>query len=109
MANAAYTNADDGNLNYDQFDVYSTNAKVTFDVEMQYEVQNEYLVDVGTFIRATAFYDVIGNCAHCTQRTDLAPDCSRTFVVAARKGTEMTEVFRRVSSPPAAEGAQPRC
>lgn len=42
-------------------------------------------------------------------RTDLAPDCSRTFVVTARKGTEMTEVFRRVSSPPAAEGAPPRC
>jgi hypothetical protein len=72
-----YTNADDGNLNYDQWDVYSANGKMTIDLEMDYEVGNRYLLDAGIFARSVGFYDVVGNCATCTQRTDLAHDARR--------------------------------
>ena len=43
--------------------------------------------------------------------TELAPDCSRTLVVSAMKDGAMSEVFRRVSSPPTvpAGGTAPRC
>ena len=33
-----------------------------------------YLKNVGAFARASAFYDVMGGCAHCTNRTDLSRD-----------------------------------
>lgn len=44
-------------------------------------------------------------------RTDLAADCTRTFVVSARKGETMNEVFRRVSTNPPvpAGGTAPAC
>ena len=46
-----------------------------------------------------------------TWSTELALDCSRTLVVSAMKNGAMSEVFRRVSSPPAvpAGGTAPRC
>ena len=43
--------------------------------------------------------------------TELHADCSRTLVVSAKRDGAMTEVFRRVSSPPpiSAGGAAPNC
>jgi hypothetical protein len=73
-----FSNADDGNLNYDQFDIYSANAKTTVDIEAAYKVDNSILTDVGAFIRFSAFYDVIGNCRHCTRRTTLPEDSARS-------------------------------
>jgi len=58
-----FTNSDDGNLNYDQFDVYSVNVKATMDLEAEYRIDKGILREVGAFVRATAFYDFIGNCA----------------------------------------------
>ncbi len=69
-----YTNADDGNLNYDQWDFYSVNLKATFDVELDYQVQNAYLLGLGAFARAVGFYDFFGNCRSCTRRTNLNGD-----------------------------------
>jgi hypothetical protein len=69
-----FTNADDGNLNYDRGDVYSTVIKGTFELEMGYDYGGEYLKDFGGFFRASAFYDFFGNCKDCTKRTDLAKD-----------------------------------
>ena len=45
--NSVYSNSDDGNLNYDQFDIYSLNAKGTWDIEANYDVGNKYLLDLG--------------------------------------------------------------
>lgn len=45
-------NVDDGNLNYDQWDVVSAVAKVTTDFEARYE-------NYGAFARVKAFYDYI--------------------------------------------------
>ena len=43
--------------------------------------------------------------------TELRPDCSRSFVVRARRGAAMPEVFRRDAAPPPAppNGPAPRC
>lgn len=73
-----FSNSDDGNLNYDQFDVYSANFKGTFELEGEYNIGNSILTDIGAFIRATAFYDIIGNCGHCTRRTPLASEARHT-------------------------------
>ncbi|MBW2232952.1 MAG: DUF1302 family protein, partial [Deltaproteobacteria bacterium] len=69
-----FSNSDDGNLNYDQFDIYSANAKATIELEADYNVGNSILTDVGAFLRFSAFYDVVGNCGHCTRRTPLSED-----------------------------------
>jgi hypothetical protein len=69
-----FANADDGNLNYDKGDVYSANVKGTFELELDYRTEAEVLTNVGGFFRASAFYDFIGNCGSCTQRTDLDAD-----------------------------------
>jgi hypothetical protein len=65
--NPEYLNRDDGNQNYDQWDVYSANAKALLELDMRWK-------NYGAFMRANMFYDVVQNCAHCTQRTDLSAD-----------------------------------
>jgi len=65
--NPEYLNRDDGDLNYDEWDVYSANAKALLELDMRWK-------NYGAFMRANMFYDVIQNCAHCTQRTDLSAD-----------------------------------
>lgn len=52
---AASINTDDGNLNYDQWDVYSTLLKGTSELEATWR-------NYGLFFRATAFLDPIANC-----------------------------------------------
>jgi len=52
---AASGNADDGNLNYDRWDFYSTLMKGTSELEA---VWGNY----GAFFRASAFWDPISNC-----------------------------------------------
>jgi hypothetical protein len=62
-------NGDDGNLNYDQGDVTSAVAKVTHELELQYD-------NFGFFGRGFYFYDteiMDGN----TQRTDLSSSAER--------------------------------
>jgi hypothetical protein len=71
---AFFSNADDGNLNYDKGDLYSTSVKGTFELELGYQLGGQVLKDVGGFFRASAFYDFIGNNASLTERTDLASD-----------------------------------
>ncbi|HEM47598.1 MAG TPA: DUF1302 domain-containing protein, partial [Alphaproteobacteria bacterium] len=77
-----FTNADDGNLNYDKGDVYSVVAKSTFDLEIDYALERRYLTNLVAFVRATAFYDFFGNCAYCTRRTPLSePARDRSGVI----------------------------
>jgi len=47
-------NEDDGNVNYEQWDFYSAAAKITSDFQVKWR-------NYGAFVRATAFYDYIGN------------------------------------------------
>jgi len=67
-----FTNADDGNLNYDKGDLYSGNVKGTFELELDYRAGWQHLSSVGGFVRASGFYDAIANDPYRTQRTDLA-------------------------------------
>jgi len=78
----AYSSFDDGNLNYNRGDVTSTAAKLTMDLEVIYSEPLPWLRDVGVFVRANGFYDVVQNCGHCTRRTPLAPEARhRTSVI----------------------------
>jgi hypothetical protein len=54
--NAASINADDGDLNYDQWDPFSALTKGTSELEIGWR-------NYHAFARATAFYDFIGNCS----------------------------------------------
>jgi hypothetical protein len=85
-----YANADDGNLNYDKWDVYSTNIKATSELELNYRVDRGIVRDVGAFVRASAFYDVIQNCSSCTRRTNLDSDARhrRSVVDGGVVGTD---------------------
>jgi hypothetical protein len=65
--NSEYLNRDDGNQNYDQWDVYSANAKALLEFDARWK-------NYGAFVRANMFYDVVQNCAQCTRRTDLSSD-----------------------------------
>jgi hypothetical protein len=67
-----FTNADDGNLNYDKGDVYSAAVKGTFELQTNYQADWEYLPSIGSFFRASTFYDFVGNDRNSTQRTDLS-------------------------------------
>jgi hypothetical protein len=79
-----YSSADDGNLNYEQFDFYSANIKAIVEVDLNYDIGNEYYKNIGAFVRIAGFFDVMGNCAHCTHRTDLSSDARhRSSVVDA--------------------------
>jgi hypothetical protein len=64
--NFAFTNADDGNLNYDKGDVYSNRYKGIFDLELNWR-------NYGAFFRGTLFYDLVGQEID-PRRTDLARD-----------------------------------
>jgi len=66
-----FSQADDGNLNYNKSDFYSANVKGTFELETDYRTGWDYLPSIGSFFRATTFYDFVGNDANSTQRTDL--------------------------------------
>ena len=79
-----FTNADDGNLNYDEGDVYSANVKGTFEVETDYRTRWDYLTSIGGFFRATAFYDFMGNAKKSTQRTDL--DARTRYLTSVTEG-----------------------
>jgi hypothetical protein len=70
----AYSSFDNGNLNYDGGDVTSTAAKLTMDLELIYSEPLPWLREIGAFVRANGFYDVVQNCGHCTRRTRLAPE-----------------------------------
>ena len=65
--NPEYLNRDDGDLNYDEWDVFSANAKALLELDMRWK-------NYGAFMRANMFYDVVQNCAQCTRRTDLSAD-----------------------------------
>jgi len=67
-----FSNSDDGNLNYDKGDIYSANFKGTFELETDYQTDWESLPDIGTFFRASTFYDMVGNNANKTRRTNLS-------------------------------------
>jgi hypothetical protein len=62
--NPEYLNRDDGDLNYDQWDVFSASAKALLELDMRWR-------NLGAFVRSNLFYDAIGNCDTCTRRTDL--------------------------------------
>ena len=59
-------NGDDGNLNYDDGEVFSSLAKITSELELTYE-------NFGLFVRGTAFYD-FENEDGDRERTDLSND-----------------------------------
>ena len=59
-------NGDDGNLNYDDGDTFSSLAKVTSDLELTYK-------NFGLFVRGSAFYD-FENEDGDRERTDLSGD-----------------------------------
>jgi len=59
-----FTNFDDGDLNYDTWDVFANTYKATVDVELAWR-------NYGGFIRGSVFYD-LATMATDTARTDLA-------------------------------------
>ena len=59
-------NGDDGNLNYDDGDAFSSLAKITSDLELTYN-------NFGLFVRGSAFYD-FENEDGDRERTDLSDD-----------------------------------
>jgi hypothetical protein len=61
-----FLNSDDGNLNYDKWDVFANTYKATVDVGFDWK-------NFGGFFRSSAFYDVITMNTD-TKRTDLAGD-----------------------------------
>jgi hypothetical protein len=65
-ADPFWINADDGNLNYDQWNFYSAAVKATTELEISRD-------NLGAFVRATAFYDAVAN-DRDPQRTDLDRD-----------------------------------
>ena len=64
--NAYSVNGDDGNLNYDDGEVFSSLAKITSDLELTY-------ANFGLFVRGSAFYD-FENEDSDRERTDLSSD-----------------------------------
>jgi len=72
-----FSNADDGNLNYKKGELYSASVKGTFDLELDYRHGGDYLKNVGSFFRATAFYDFVGDNEDYTRRTPLHEDARR--------------------------------
>jgi hypothetical protein len=65
-ADPFWINADDGDLNYDQWNFYSAAVKATTELEISRD-------NLGAFVRATAFYDAVAN-DRDPQRTDLDRD-----------------------------------
>jgi hypothetical protein len=64
--NPEFLNRDDGNLNYDNGDFYTANAKALFELDVQWR-------NFGAFVRTSAFYDAVGNSErNRTQRTRLS-------------------------------------
>jgi hypothetical protein len=63
--NPEYLNRDDGDLNYDQWDVFSVQSKALLELDVRWH-------KLGAFVRSSLFYDAIGNCGTCTRRTDLS-------------------------------------
>ena len=59
-----FTNFDDGDLNYDVWDVFANTYKATVDVELAWR-------NYGGFFRGSVFYD-LATMATDTARTDLA-------------------------------------
>ena len=59
-------NGDDGNLNYDRDDAFSSLAKITSDLDIRYG-------DFGLFVRGSAFYDFENN-DEDRERTKLSND-----------------------------------
>ncbi|MBW1684522.1 MAG: DUF1302 family protein [Deltaproteobacteria bacterium] len=65
--NAMLLNADDGNLNWDQWDVFSVAFKGSHDLELRWR-------NLGGFLRVSYFIDAIGADAAKPERTHLAED-----------------------------------
>lgn len=65
--NPEYLNRDDGDLNYDQWDVFSVDTKALLELDLQWR-------NFGAFVRSSLFYDAIGNCKYCTRRTGLSAE-----------------------------------
>jgi hypothetical protein len=73
--NATLLNADDGNLNWDQWDVFSVAFKGSHDLELRWR-------NIGAFTRVSYFIDAIGADAATPGRTHLAEDSRwRTSVI----------------------------
>jgi hypothetical protein len=67
-----YSNADDGDLNYDMGDIYSAAQKATIEIETHQETGLDWMPSVKGFFRGVGFYDFVGNDANNTQRTRLS-------------------------------------
>jgi hypothetical protein len=67
LTNNTLLNADDGNLNWDQWDVFSVAFKGSHDLELRWR-------NIGSFLRVSYFIDAIGADAAKPERTRLAED-----------------------------------
>jgi hypothetical protein len=65
--NTTLLNADDGNLNWDQWDVFSAAFKGSHDLELRWR-------NIGSFLRVSYFIDAIGADAAMPKRTRLDED-----------------------------------
>jgi hypothetical protein len=65
--NNTLLNSDDGNLNWDQWDVFSVAVKGSHDLELRWR-------NFGSFLRASWFVDAIGADAATPERTQLAEE-----------------------------------
>jgi len=75
VTNGTLVNADDGNLNWDQWDVFSVAFKGSHDLELRWR-------NFGGFLRASYFIDAIGADAATPERTRLDEDARwRTSVL----------------------------
>lgn len=80
--NPTGTNKDDGNLNFDKWDL--TSAAATASHELSLEWRN-----FGAFARATYFYDAINNNAESTRRTDLSKEAREQ----AGRGIDLLDAY----------------
>jgi hypothetical protein len=67
-------NGDDGNLNWNDGDVFSVQAKGSHDIQLEYR-------NFGTFLRFNYFYDPVLNNESSTQRTDLRSEARQRDAV----------------------------
>lgn len=67
VTNATLLNADDGNLNWDQWDVFSVVTKGSHDLELRWR-------NYGSFVRVSYFFDAVQGGINDPQRTKLDSD-----------------------------------
>jgi len=76
-----FSNADDGDLNYNQGDLYSGSISGTFEFETNYRVDGAHVRSIGSFVRANGFYDFVASDPGRTQRTALSDDARHRSAV----------------------------